>query len=222
MKHIVVDLEMNIIPKKEAARKICRNEIIEIGAVMLDENHHEISAFRTYVKPEHNAVIDATIRHLTGITTEMVASAPKFKEAFRMFTAWCLGTGDEVEICAWSDSDYNQVEKEMLLKEYVPTEEERCITDVAWKDFQKEFDCNLGFERQVSLAMALDMAGIDFTGRQHDALDDARNTAELFTIYHNPSLFCATLQKIKEAMTPSNAGASLGNLFDFSALGLPA
>ena len=38
MKHIVVDLEMNNIRRRSEARKICTNEIIEIGASMLDEN----------------------------------------------------------------------------------------------------------------------------------------------------------------------------------------
>lgn len=42
MKHIVVDLEMNNIRRKSEARKICTNEIIEIGASMLDENLWEI------------------------------------------------------------------------------------------------------------------------------------------------------------------------------------
>ena len=37
MKHIVIDLEMNKIARSSEARKICKSEIIEIGAVMLDE-----------------------------------------------------------------------------------------------------------------------------------------------------------------------------------------
>ena len=54
MKHIVIDLEMNKIARSSEARKICKSEIIEIGAVMLDENLQEIGNFRTYVKPEYN------------------------------------------------------------------------------------------------------------------------------------------------------------------------
>lgn len=49
MKHIVIDLEMNKIARSSEARKICKSEIIEIGAVMLDENLQEIGNFRTYV-----------------------------------------------------------------------------------------------------------------------------------------------------------------------------
>ena len=161
MKHIVVDLEMNNIRQKSEARRICTNETIEIGAVMLDDNLQEISSFRTYVKPEYNDGIVPKISRLTGITDAMVANAPKFHEALRMFTNWCLGTGDAVTIYTWSDTDFNQIRKEIILKEYEVSEVERVLLENEWTDFQQEFDGYLGFERQVSLKMALDMAGID-------------------------------------------------------------
>lgn len=46
MKKIFVDLEMNPIRDK-AARRICRSETIEIGAIMLDESNQEISSFKS-------------------------------------------------------------------------------------------------------------------------------------------------------------------------------
>ena len=45
MKHIVVDLEMNNIRRKSEARKICTNEIIEIGALMRIFGRLENSSF---------------------------------------------------------------------------------------------------------------------------------------------------------------------------------
>lgn len=134
-----------------------------------------------------------------------------------MFANWCLGTGDEVIIYAWSNSDYFQMKKELVWKECELSSMERKIMDTEWSDFQKEFDSHLGFDRQVSLKFALDMAGIDFSGREHDALDDARNTAELLQIFKNESLFNETLRKVKEAMTPSSLENTLGSLFDLSA-----
>ena len=147
----------------------------------------------------------------------MVANAPLFNDAFRMFTNWCLGTGDEVTIYAWSDSDYNQISKEIILKGYKPTEAEMPLLSEAWADFQQEFDSHLGFERRLSLKLALDMAGMDFSGREHDALDDARNTAELLQIFRDQDLFNTTLKKIKEAMEPTPINCSIGELIDFSA-----
>ena len=219
MKHIVVDLEMNNINPKSEARSICTMETIEIGAVMLDDNLKEISSFRTYVKPQYNTGIVKKITKLTGITNEMVQNAPAFNEAFKMFTSWCFGPEDEVIIYAWSESDYDQISKEMLLKGYEMSEKENTILGNRWSDFQDEFDSHLGFERQVSLKLALEMAGVDFSGREHDALDDARNTAELLHIFRDESLFNRTLRKIKEVMEPSKLG-TLGEMIDFSMFAL--
>lgn len=218
MKHIVVDLEMNPIKYDNPVRSIGTNEIIEIGAVMLDDNHNEISAFKTFVKPVLNTGIVKKITRLTGITDEMVANAPEFATAFKMFTDWCNGTGDEITIYAWSDSDFDQITKEIEIKGYVASEDEKNITDVAWDDFQHQFDEHLGFERQLSLSTALNMAGIDFSGRAHDALDDARNTAELLQVFSDTELFEKTLAKIKDVMTPTKIDCALGSLFDFTAL----
>ena len=216
MKHIVVDLEMNKILNNSGIRKLCSSETIEIGAVMLDDDLHEIAAFRTYIKPEYSNGINKDITKLTGITDAMVAKAPNFNEALKMFTNWCLGTGNDVKIYAWSTSDYIQISKEMALKDYEMTEDESMLLSEEWSDFQHEFDENLGFERQVSLKTALEMAGIDFSGKEHDALDDARNTADLFHVFKDKELFDETLRKIKEAMIPTPINCALGDLFDFS------
>lgn len=216
MKYIVVDLEMNNTSRKSEVRNILRRETIEIGAVMLDENMQEIASFRTYVKPEYSDGIRKKITALTGITNSMVASAPGFHEALRMFTTWCLGTGDMVKIYAWSDSDYNQISTEMMVKRYEESEAEKGLLDNEWEDFQKEFDSYLGYEKQLSLGMALDLAGINFKGREHDALDDARNTAELLQIFRDKDLFDKTLRLIKEAMEPKENEYTLGDLLDFS------
>ena len=199
MKHIVVDLEMNKVGK-EHRNLGCTMETIEIGAIMLDENFQEISSFRTYVKPEYNTRITSIVRDLTGITYDMVINAPKFNEALKMFSNWCLGVDDDIKIYAWSDNDYKQ--SKIFLNE--------------WNDFQEEFDTELGFDKQVSLSLALDMAGINFLGREHSALDDARNTAKLFHIFKDRELFDTTLSKIAEAMKPTDFGTSLGSLFDLS------
>ncbi|MBP3806183.1 MAG: exonuclease domain-containing protein [Oribacterium sp.] len=216
MKHIVVDLEMNTIRRRDEARRICGFETIEIGAVMLDDNLQEIASFRTYVKPEHCDGIAKNISRLTGITDDMLVNAPKFNEALRMFTNWCLGPGDDVTVYAWSDSDYDQISKEMVLKQYEESRDEAAVLGNVWSDFQKEFDTHLGFDRQLSLKMALDMAGVDFSGREHDALDDARNTEELLHIFRDEELFGKTLRMIKEVMEPSKIGNTMGELFDFS------
>ncbi len=214
MRYVVVDLEMNEINKKSEARSICRNEVIEIGAVMLDEGMNEVGCFKTYVKPEYNGISNK-ISKLTGITDSMVLMAPRFSDAIKSFTRWCLEDEQEVEIYAWSGSDYGQIAKEIILKGYKPEAVEEKLLTIEWKDFQQEFDQYLGFEKKLSLKQALELAGIGFDGREHDALDDARNTADLMRTFRDEKLFELTLRRVKEALTPTDNSCTLGDFFNF-------
>ena len=222
MKHVVVDLEMNCLAKEHADKRgICRMEIIEIGAVVLDENFQEIGCFKTLVKPQLNHVIEKRYVKLTGITTEMVAGAPTFETALSQFLSWCKSLNDEIGIYQWSGADLEQITKEMLLKGIEVDEESMALLQ-GWKDFQKEFGDTLHLDRALSLKNAVMYAGIDFIGRAHDALYDARTTAELLKIVRTPELCRVALEHVIDALTPKEISTSLGDLFDFSALGIGA
>ena len=218
MKYIVVDLEMNGIAKENKGKIPCKMEVIEIGAVMLDEKYSEVSSFRTYVKPEYNEVIEPKITALTGITTEMIDGAPTFVDAFEMFANWCLGTGDDFEIYAWSNSDFIQISKEIKGKGYVPDERIRSITGVVWTDLQKMVNKRIGMKQQLSLETAINMSGIELKGRMHDALDDARNTSVFLDALSNPEIYKNTLGKLEKMLNPERLTTSLGSMFDFSAM----
>lgn len=89
MKYVVIDLEMNPIASVYMAeRAICKLEVIEIGAILLDEAYQEIGSFVTLVKPYFNSRIEKRYEKLTGIKTFMVESAPYFDDALRMFFSW--------------------------------------------------------------------------------------------------------------------------------------
>lgn len=77
------------------------------------------------------------------------------------------------------------------------------------------------FESNISLKDAVMYAGEDFCGRQHDALVDARNTADLFGIVRDENKCQKALQHVIEALQPQN-NFSIGDLFDFSAISLSA
>ncbi len=214
MKNIILDLEMNAVsmqPEFTEQRRICKTEIMEIGAVALDEKGKEVSRFMTYVKPAFNAVIEENYTKLTGITTEMVADAPGFAEGFRQFSDWCKSLDEEIHIYAWSDCDLVQVTREMEQKKYKKSPFEKALLK-NWHDFQKIFEKKIGFDRAIALSDALNYAGFDFEGRQHDALFDAINTAELFRICNDEKLFNDYLKVVKEAMEDTPIGSSMGDL----------
>ena len=218
MKHIVVDLEMNEISRKyREVKALCKMEIIEIGAVLLDENYTEIGHFKTLVKPQFNEEIEPLFERITGITTKMVENAPVFEDGLKMFLSWCQSVNDDIQLYQWSDSDLIQLTKEMSLKEVVLSEkEQRLLMD--WNDFQKEYGNKLMLQRQVSLKNAIMYAGLDFEGKEHDALCDARNTGTLLRIIRDPELCKDALDKVIEIMTPKTLSATLGDLFDFGEL----
>ena len=48
MKHIMIDLEMNKIKKQYREDKKLSNELIEIGAVKMDDDFNEVDRYQTY------------------------------------------------------------------------------------------------------------------------------------------------------------------------------
>ena len=87
-----------------------------------------------------------------------------------------------------------------------------------WNNFQNEYVRKVGFDHVVSLEKARYYAGLEFQGKQHDALNDAVNTAELFRVVRNQQLFEEHLQIAKEALETKSLGNTLGSMFEFSEL----
>lgn len=217
MKHIIIDLEMNPIAREYTEeRKICGREIIEIGAVIMDEQYMILGEFKTLVRPEYNEVIERKFETMTGISTRMVDGAPTFATALDMLYSWAESYGDDYQIYGWSESDYEQILNEMILKGCTGEGMEQFL--FCWNDFQIEFSHRLGLERIMSLEKAIEYCGLDFEGHQHDALCDAKNTAEIFAIVRNEKRCKKVLKYVLDALTPKKVECSLGDLFDFSSL----
>lgn len=217
MNYVIVDFEMNAIANQyKEERAICNLEIIEIGAVILDEQFLVMGEFKTLVKPQYNDTISKRYESLTGISIQMLYDSPTFATAYEMFVNWCEMYGKDYEVYAWSDSDYNQLVAEMKLKNYEKKENMSQLE--RWYDFQKEYTQTLGLERALSLENALYYAGVNPVGRMHDALYDAKNTAELFAIVRDSARCEEVLKGVIDVLKPTEIKSSLGEMFDFSAL----
>ena len=216
MRYIFVDFEMNPIEAiHKEDKKVCGSEIIEIGAVMLDENFKEISFFKKLVKPRYNSRIYKKWEVLTGITTEMVIGAAYFESVFADFIDWCGDDG--YEIYAWSNCDRSHIVKEMKLKHFERTEACEYMLD-HWMDFQKIYGEIVSVEKLISLESALSACGIPFSGRKHDALYDARNTSLLF-VESKMNDLAKLVKEVRNTMRSKDEGPTLGELFNFEKLG---
>ena len=110
MQHIMIDLEMNKIEKQWRGKNKLSSELIEIGAVRMDDHFEVVDTYQSYVKPEFGTM-DAVIIDLTGITDDKVKDAPGFAEAMDDFTEW-IGPG-ETQFYSWSMSDIRQFQHEV-------------------------------------------------------------------------------------------------------------
>ena len=78
MAWVFMDLEMKPVDRQFRRQwDICRQEVIEFGAVKLGEDLSEIDSFRVLVKPAYGE-IPPRYAKLTGITNDMVAEAADF------------------------------------------------------------------------------------------------------------------------------------------------
>lgn len=218
---IFVDFEMNqVAPEFKAQKRICSMEIIEIGAVMLDGDLQEISSFKALVRPTYNPVIYKRYAALTGITTEMVQDQETFPPVFRQFLDWCNQNGEAYMVYAWSDSDLQQLTNEIEQKAIERTDEIEYMLQ-HWTDFQRIFCQDIEMKRALSLHDALGFAGLDFDGKMHDAIYDAKNTARLYVHTKNSDEYRKTRDKIREVLQPPKTlTVSLGDLFNFDQLKL--
>lgn len=220
MKYVFVDFEMNPIANyNKLERKVCKSEIIQIGAVMLDEEHNEISHFNQYVLPQFNKEITSKCTKLTGITIKELKDARVFNDSLLEFLIWCITFSEgDYKIYAWSENDLLQLRQEMLLKQTVKMPELNFMID-NWYDFQREYCDLLGIYRPISLETAIGSIGENFMGRIHDALWDARNTATIFSLTRNKREFNEVMAPIlKSFSVDREAICTLGDLFNFSDL----
>ncbi|MBP5416011.1 MAG: exonuclease domain-containing protein [Clostridiales bacterium] len=216
MNYVFVDFEMSLIGKEyRELRRICRQEIIEIGAVMLDESFSEISSFKRYVRPMYARHISNAIHDLTGIDDCQLYACNEIEEELNAFAHWCLSNGEDVVVYAWSENDLSQIQNEYLLKGLSFSEDLEKVID-SWKDLQAEYDEAVEAAKPTALHRALASIGKSFDGKMHDALDDARNTSFLFVEMSDQEEFLKTVNYTHCYSECEKSTVTLGDLFDFS------
>ncbi|MDD6990540.1 MAG: exonuclease domain-containing protein [Oscillospiraceae bacterium] len=204
---IILDLEFNPVRVPEIREKM-RSEIIEIGAVKLDDSLREISTFDEYIKPEHNTV-EEKISSLTGITNEQLAPCGGFHEVMHRFMDWI---GEEpFSLYSWSLTDMNVMLDEIDYK--YPEDESYDRFFVHWIDLQRIYQRQMGFFKSMGLTNALGTLNIYFDGTEHGALADARNTAEIMRYMSDGEKMKAFRSRSHVTYnTSDSSGFSLGNI----------
>ena len=194
-RYVCIDLEMT---EFTSSQRSCvpgaNGEVIQFGAVLLDENYNLLSEFSSYVKPVYSSVTP-WINQLTGISNQKLEKADDFITVFDKFCYW-RGEGDITTFC-WSKSDFNQLWSELEAKGKHRYDLFATLQDFV--DLQDIFGKLISSKTSVGLESAMRLLQMEYKGQVHTALSDSYNTAR---ILHK--LFCTeSLEVDFEYINPS-------------------
>uniref|UniRef100_A0AAY4B7L5 ERI1 exoribonuclease 2 n=1 Tax=Denticeps clupeoides TaxID=299321 RepID=A0AAY4B7L5_9TELE len=186
---IVIDFESTCWKEKNSYGQ----EIIEFPAVLVDTSTGRVeSEFHAYVQPQEHPVLSEFCTELTGITQSQVEAGVPLPICLARFGRWVQSlqrergvvfvkdgrvadlTGHPCAFVTWSDWDLGVC----LL--YECKRKQICKPEAlnSWIDLRATY--KMFYNRKPKgLNGALQDLGIEFSGREHSGLDDARNTARL-------------------------------------------
>ena len=104
---IICDLEATCWDSVEQTQSIDQMEIIEIGAVYVDQSGGVLDRFQCFIRPDKNPVLSDFCTRLTGIAQCDVDRAPGFRQATQNFDAW-LASHSWDAWASWGNYDRKQ------------------------------------------------------------------------------------------------------------------
>lgn len=149
-------------------------EIIEIGAVKVNDKLEIIDDFCVFIRPMLHPKIDKFCTKLTSITQDDVDEAPNFVQAIDAFEEWMGIEETRTALFSWGDFDKRQFIQDSRLHKI------ELYWIKYWACLQKHYSNFKGAPNQIGLNNALKLEGLEFDGIPHRAIEDARNMAELF------------------------------------------
>lgn len=151
------------------------NEIIEIGALRINEYGEELSVFSKFVKPSVNPLLSPFCKQLTSITQQQVDSARNFPYVIREFLEWGeIESSDDTYLISWGENDKGLFLTDCRIHKL---ENEWTEKHVNLKQHYKDLK---RLPKAMSLRKAVENEGFEFTGVSHRGIDDAINLAKVF------------------------------------------
>lgn len=159
------------------------SEIIEIGACLLDDQCQIVATFQTFVKPILQPILTPFCIEFLGILQADVEQAPPFEKAQADLDSWfdeCTQEFGKISLWgSWGGYDSRQFKRNNA---HLGTEPGRFLS-LDYLNLKVEYaKVHAGIitkKRMPGVGMALKQQRMTFDGRQHRALDDAKNIARL-------------------------------------------
>lgn len=175
MNYIVLDLEWNqSSTRKEGESADLLFEIVEIGAVKLDDRCVMTGEFSRLIKPEVYHEMHLVTSRLIHLQMQELERGRPFAEVAEEFLSWC--GAEEFLFCTWGSLDLTEFQKNMDYYHMTPLSE----GPLAFLDVQKLF--SIAYEDgklRRALEYAVDALQIEKDIPFHRAFSDAYYTARI-------------------------------------------
>lgn len=173
-KYIAIDIETT---DTDSAK----GDIIQIGAVSINEECAIIGDFSTYIKPmsEHR---NQKAMAVNEISEAMLFDAPRLDHVLTMFEDWSFQIGPRPILAAWGsyfDIPFLEAMYARIGRRYPFSYKNLDLKTIAiWEAAKSDVDIS-ALPKGSGVVGFLDMLGLEFQGYQHDALDDIKNTMRI-------------------------------------------
>lgn len=174
---VLFDLEWNIGYQPytfnyHGVEQVLRGEIIEIGAVKIDEDANVLDTFSIHLRPRIFRKLQHHIAKVTGLTQADLDRGEPIVQGLRRFMKWC---GPDAEFAEWGMDDVPVLKQNLFLcnlDESKPT---------VWYDLQQVFlrEYPRGEGEGMTLESVVTRLGLPMERPFHDALSDTLYTADV-------------------------------------------
>ena len=178
MNYIVFDLEWNQsnTGREKEVEKL-PFEIIEIGAVKIDDTCVTTGEFHELIRPQ----VYREMHHITGkliqLNMKELERGQFFPKTMEAFLDWC--GSDAYQFCTWGSLDLMELQRNMKFYDMTPLSD----GPIAYLDVQKLF--SIAYEdgkKRRSLEFAIDFLEIEKDIPFHRAFTDAYYTGKILTV----------------------------------------
>lgn len=175
MNYVVFDLEWNQCPYgKDREVKSLPFEIIEIGAVKLDQGRNIVDTWHRVIRPSVYKTLNYRTQEVIHLRQSDLKKGIWFPDALREFLSWA---GHDSVFCTWGTVDLPELQRNMKYYNLLHL----LRGPMHYYDVQKLFAVQYeDMKSRRSLEYGADYFSLEKTMQFHRALSDAWYTAEIF------------------------------------------
>lgn len=176
--YVVIDFECTC----TEVRNALPFEIIEFPAVVMNSKTLEVEfEFHRYVRPTEHPRLTPFCTDLTGIQQSDVDSADELHVVLDEFHEFLESNNiKDFTVCTdgpWDFEDFLRPETRRKRIELPRWTKE-------WIDIRRKFQVSFGLRKWIGVSDMLKRFGLEFEGRPHSGIDDARNIARIVERVH--------------------------------------